>query len=203
MLSLADLNDLYKVLYVLYRAHQINRSITIRDLLRALPYMHGVGHLRPALSYLRKNGYIEGPDLNLWISGKGLQTIVTFFRKLITYLKTHRNDELTTWINSLDLNRNNIDALIRDANTYIQTQTPVTNAFNDFIDEVGSIENVTNIEIHEVNFGVLIDKIFLNIHDINMLFEQRFSHKLFCQDRANITVWSLPRTIILSLSKLL
>lgn len=117
--------------------------------------MNELGRLIPALSYLRKIGYVEGPDLNLGLTGKGLETTVSFFRKFHTYPKANRNDDLSTWIDSLDINRNNISALIRDAYMYIQTKTPVTNAFNDFIDQVVAIENVTSFEVHEVNLGAL------------------------------------------------
>lgn len=84
-------------------------------------------------------------------------------------------------VDSLDINRNNISALIRDAYMYIQTKTPVTNAFNDFIDQVVAIENVTSFEVHEVNLGALIDEIFLGIYNVNLLFEHKFKCKLFCE----------------------
>ena len=179
---MADLIDEYRILYSLYLAEL--RGITISDLRHNFEFMDKVGRLDPALSYLRKNNYIEGPDNNLQITGKGLQTITSFFRKFYTYLKAHRNEDLSTWINSLDLNKNNIRALMRDAYNYIETKTPVNNAFKNYIDEVVSIENVMSFEIHEVNLGELIDEIFMNIYDVNMMFEQRFKNKLFCQSPA-------------------
>lgn len=133
--------------------------------------MDQLGHLRPALAEL-KNAYVTGSDLNLEITGKGITTIETFFRKFLTYLKAHRNNDLSTWIDSLDLNRNNIGALARDAYVYIETKRPVESTFNDFMAAVESIENVISFEIHEVNLGDLIDEIFMNKFLIKHLFHE-------------------------------
>jgi hypothetical protein len=62
---LADLNDLYRILYFVYKANYEGDRITVLDLQGnddKLSTMHIVGKLHPSLFYLRKANYVEGPD---------------------------------------------------------------------------------------------------------------------------------------------
>jgi len=88
-------------MYFLYEAYQAHRRITFQVLKTKLESMNDAGYLLPALSYLRLNGYVDGSYERLGLTGKGLRTTELLFRKFFIYLKRHRDDELSTWINSL------------------------------------------------------------------------------------------------------
>jgi hypothetical protein len=144
-----------------------------------------VGKLNSELSYLIKTGYVEGSDDDLQLTGKGLITTISIFRKFLIFIK---NDEeysvtLSTWINFLELRQGNSWEFTRDAFFYIEgtgREPLMANAFNDYLRHLESIENVLSFEIQEYDIGTLIDDIFLNIHDVNRLFGHKFSSRLFC-----------------------
>jgi hypothetical protein len=98
---LADLVNLYKILYFLYEAHHEGRTITFIDLQNEdeLHWMDEVGNLIPSLTYLQRTGYV---DDDLRLTGDGLRTTQELFRKFIDYMKKENSDELSTWISTLE-----------------------------------------------------------------------------------------------------
>jgi hypothetical protein len=141
--------------------------------------MHMVGKLMPELTYLIKTSYVEGSDDDLQLTGKGLNTTISIFRKFLTFIK---NDEgysvtLSTWINHLELRQGDSWEFVRDAFFYIKgsgREPLMENAFNDYLRH-----KVKSIEIEEYDLGTLIDGIFIKMDEVNRLFQQRFKCKLF------------------------
>jgi hypothetical protein len=147
--------------------------------------MHAVGYLVPTLTYLVRTNYVVGSNSALYLTGDGIRVTEVLYRKFLIYLKRNRTDELSTWINSLELHRNSSWELIRDIYFYVEKkQQPLRNAFYNYLYELDSLENVISFEIHEVDLSTLIDEIFMNIYNVNILFEKRFKVKLFCQSPA-------------------
>jgi hypothetical protein len=142
--------------------------------------MHMAGNLSPELTYLQKTGYVEGSDEDLQLTGEGMKTTLWIFRKILTFIKREYPVMLSSWINNLELHKSNTWELIRDSFFYIRREPLMTEAFKDYLRDLESIENVLSIEIEEYDIGTLIDDIFLNMYDVNKLFEHKFSHKLFC-----------------------
>jgi hypothetical protein len=145
-----------------------------------LPFMHSVGHLIPALTYLIRTNYVHCSDERLWLTGKGLRTTESLFEKFLIYIKRHYPDELSHWINTLDRHRNSIWELIRDIYFFVEREPLMQNAFSEYLNEIGNIENVIEFEMKEQNLSMIVDDIFLNMDDVDRLFQHKFKCKLFC-----------------------
>lgn len=185
---MADLTDQYRILYVLYeRSCHKDKRTSILDLqtTNELQYMHMVRKLNPELTYLIKTGYVEGSYDDLQLTGKGLETTISIFRKFLTFIKKDEeySATLSTWIDHLECRQGDSWEFIRDAFFYIKGRGRLPlmeNAFNDYLRHVKSIENILSFEIEEYYIGSLIDDIFRNIDDVNRLFKHKFSRRLFC-----------------------
>jgi hypothetical protein len=105
---LPDLTDQYRILYVLYESYYKDKRTSIWDLQTSneLKYMHMVAKLIPELTYLRKTGYVEGTDDDLQLTGEGLKTTISIFRKFLTFIKKEYPETLSTWIKNLELRQN-------------------------------------------------------------------------------------------------
>jgi hypothetical protein len=181
--SLADLNDLYRILYFVYKANYEGQPISVLDLQSKdkLFFMHKVKKLAPSLFQLRKAGYVEGPDDNLQLTGEGLQTIESIFYKFLNYLrKYHSEDDLSYWIRTLEPYSNTIWALIENTYFHVQKDTPLRSAFSRYLNEIGSIRNAIPFQVKEEDLGMLVDNIFINLDQVNKLFQFKFKCKLFC-----------------------
>ncbi|MGH9983054.1 MAG: hypothetical protein ACRD8W_03760 [Nitrososphaeraceae archaeon] len=182
---MADLVNLFRVLYFLYEAYHFGKTISLTEVELKLSSMHAVGYLLPTLTYLVRTYYVVESNHALYLTGDGIRVTEVLYRKFLAYLSKERTDELSTWINSFELHRNSSWELIRDIYFYVEIQQqPLRDVFFRYLDELGSLENVIGFEIQEVDLGSLIDDIFMSIYDVNMLFEHRFRHKLFCQSAA-------------------
>ena len=177
--SLADLVNLYKVLYFLYKAHYEGSTVTFLNLQSEdeLHWMNEARNLKPSISYLQRTDYV---DDGLQLTGKGLKTTEELFRKFIVYMKRENSDELSTWIDTLERHKNNIWWLIHDTCFFIRNQTEVGKVFDRYLEDIGSIENIIDFEIEEHNLGSLIEDIFINLDELNRLFQHKFKCKLFC-----------------------
>ncbi|MGC1930335.1 MAG: hypothetical protein WA667_15280 [Candidatus Nitrosopolaris sp.] len=80
------------------------------------------GKLKPELTYLKKTGYVEGSDDDLQLTGKGLETTISIFRKFIPFIKKDEeySETLSTWINHLELRQGDSWEFIRGAFFYIK-----------------------------------------------------------------------------------
>jgi hypothetical protein len=146
--------------------------------------MHMAGKLNSQLTYLEKTGYVEGSDDDLQLTGEGFKITISIFRKFLTYIKKNYSSTLSDWINHLELRQGDSWEFIQNAFFYIKGAGRVPlmeNAFNDYLRHVKSIENVLSFEIQEYDIGTLIDDIFLDMHDVNRLFEHKFNRRLFCR----------------------
>lgn len=179
---MADLSNQYRILFVIYESFHKDNQISISDLqiTQELKFMHLAGNLNRELNYLRKTGYVEGPDNDLELTGVGLKTTLSIFQKFLRYIKRKYPVELSSWINNLEFNRSNSWELIRDSFFYIRREPLMREAFKEYLRDLESMENVLNFEIEEFDIETLIDDIFLNIYEVNNLFEHKFKHKLFC-----------------------
>jgi hypothetical protein len=186
---MSDLYDQCRILYHIYKANHdgggISASALIAD--EDLKFMHGVGNLIPALYRLKRTGYVEEDDEgneDLQLSRDGLIATETLFRKFLPYMKESNPDKLDTWINTLERHKNSIWELIRDSYHFIvlKREPLVEKAFYGYLNELGSLENVTAFEVEgsEPDIGTLIDDMFQHLGDINRLFEHKLGRKLFC-----------------------
>jgi hypothetical protein len=141
--------------------------------------MDDVGTLGPMLTYLLRTGYIEGDNYRIQLTGKGMNTTIWLFRKFLIFIRRYYPDKLSSWINILDLRKGNNRELIRDSYFYIKREPPLREAFKHYLDEIDTIENVETFEVDVYDLNMLIEDIFLNLADINRLFEHRFKCKLF------------------------
>jgi hypothetical protein len=120
--------------------------------------------------------------LGLELTREGLIAIETLFRKFLKYMKKSNSDELGTWINHLELNKNNSLVLIRDSYHFITIESRVGKAFHAYLNDLESLENLTSFKVEEPepDKGELVDDLFQHIGDINKLFEHKLARKLFC-----------------------
>jgi hypothetical protein len=132
---LPDLTDQYRILYVLYESYYKDKRTSIWDLQTSneLKYMHMVAKLIPELTYLRKTGYVEGTDDDLQLTGEGLKTTISIFRKFLTFIKKEYPETLSTWIKNLELRQNDSCEFIQNAFFYVEgrgREPLMANAFN-------------------------------------------------------------------------
>lgn len=145
-----------------------------------LSSMHAVGNLIPSLIYLLRIRYVTRTRSSLYLTGEGIRATETLYKKFLAYLNKDKNEEVYTWINSLNRHKNSSWELIRDAYFYIETQPPIEKLFKNYLEEVGDIENVINLDVYEHDLGSIIDDIFINMSIVNKLFQHKFSYRLFC-----------------------
>lgn len=62
----------------------------------------------------------------------------------------------------------------------ILNEPEVRDAFREYLDDLGRIDDVDSFEVIKHDMRTLIDDIFLNLVEINRLFENKFRSKLFC-----------------------
>lgn len=145
---MADLFNLYRLLYHTYNANYEGKKISVADLQTddELKFMHMNKELGPSLLYLTKNYYVEGPEEDLQLTGKGLQTTVTLFRKFLVYMKLYDAEDLSYWTNNLELYRNQIQKLMSNIYFYVEVkrEPAVVLAFKEYLKDVERIENVIN-----------------------------------------------------------
>jgi hypothetical protein len=178
---LADLKDLYRILYILYEAYHEDRTIALQDLqMNILPFMHKVGNLVPSLKYLQKTGYVEGSNDDLQLTGAGLKATISIFQKFLDYIKRDYPDKLSQWIGVLGYYKENNWELIRNSFFHIQKEPLLHAAFGTYLSKLGSLDNLNDFGAYLDDIGYLIEDIFINIHEINSLFEMRFKCRLFC-----------------------
>lgn len=124
------------------------KKISVADLQTDddLKFMHMNKELGPSLLYLTKNYCVEGPEEDLQLTGKGLQTTVTLFRKFLVYMKLYDAEDLSYWTNNLELYRNQIQKLMSNIYFYVEVkrEPAVVLAFKEYLKDVESIENVIN-----------------------------------------------------------
>jgi hypothetical protein len=142
-------------------------------------FMDEVGKLGPMLTYLLKTGYIEGDNYHIRLTGKGMNTTIWLFRKFLIFIKRYYPDKLSSWINILDLKKSNNRELVRDSYFYVKEESPLKEAFEHYLNEIDTIENVETFEVDVYDLNRLIEDVYLNLDDINRLFEDRFKCKLF------------------------
>lgn len=135
-------------MYHTYNANYEGKKISVADLQTddELKFMHMNKELGPSLLYLTKNYYVEGPEEDLQLTGKGLQTTVTLFRKFLVYMKLYDAEDLSYWTNNLELYRNQIQKLMSNIYFYVEVkrEPAVVLAFKEYLKDVESIENVIN-----------------------------------------------------------
>lgn len=178
---MADLRDLYRILYYLYESDHESRTITLQDLqTNILPFMHQAGNLVPSLKYLQKTGYVDGPNHDLQLTGAGLKATISIFQKFLDYIKRDYPDKLSHWIAVLGYYKENSWELIRNSFFHIEKEPLLHAAFGNYLSELGSLDNLNDFGAYMDDLGYLIEDIFINIHEINNLFEVRFKCRLFC-----------------------
>jgi hypothetical protein len=139
---MSDLYDQSRILYHLYFLSLTGTKTALWMLVAYgdFNYMHGVGTLLPALYRLRKTGYVKGDDMNLELTGEGIKAIELLFFKFLKYMEKSKPNELRTWINTLKLDRHSSQKLIRNSYHYIINVPDVREAFNNYLNELGSLE---------------------------------------------------------------
>lgn len=189
---MADLSDLYRILYFLYEGYPENRRVTLEDLQTnsELRFMDQVGNLAPSIKYLKKTGYVEGPDDDLQLTGEGLRATISMFQKFLKYIKRDYPYKLSNWINIFDFHKDNNWDFIRNAFFYIHNEPLVRAAFGNYLTELGYLENLGEFEILTHDIGSFIENIFFNLDEINNLFKYRFKCNLFCPPVAAQSVMS-------------
>ena len=84
---MADLTNQYRIPYVLYESfHKVNVPLSGKKT-NELKYMYMVEKLKPELTYLIKRGYVEGSNDDLQLTGNGLETTISIFRKFLPFIK--------------------------------------------------------------------------------------------------------------------
>ena len=186
---MSDLYDQCRILYHLYRLNLTGSKAALWLMVNDndLKFMHKAGTLGPALNRLIRTGYIKDDDqawlgFGLELTGKGLVAIEMLFSKFLKYMKKTNSGELGTWISTLELSENNSLNLIRDSLHFIEYEPPVGKAFDNYLNDLGTLENLRHLEVEQPQQvrGELIDDIFQHISDINKLFEHKLGRKLFC-----------------------
>jgi hypothetical protein len=181
---MSDLRNQYRILYLLYEALNENRFMTDSVLRTKLHSMDAIGKLTPELVYLAKNDYIDNQYGNLQLTAKGLRTTRLLFRKFIKFIRKYHAEDLSYWIKSFDYHKRDDWDLISQIYFNIERQPELKKAFIKYLDDLENIEQVDSFEIDIYNLNELIDSIFLNMDDINNLFENKFGCKLFCPSLA-------------------
>jgi hypothetical protein len=179
---MTDLRRQAKILYYLYESFNKNEVPTHTSLKRMddLVYIPDE-EFKAELVYLIKSGYVERmspQQLNL--SDKGVRAIELLFKKFIIYVKKAYAKELSYWIKIFDYSKSETSKLISQVYFRIQHQPEIRNAFGEYLDSLGRLENVETYEVKFGDMGTLIDDIFFKIVEVNRLFEYRFKCKLFC-----------------------
>jgi hypothetical protein len=178
--QMPDLRNQYRILYLLYEALNENKLITNSVLRTKLHSMDAIGKLNPELVHLEKNDYIDKQNGNLQLTAKGLKTTILLFRKFIKFIRKFHAEDLSYWIKSFDYHKWDDWDLISNIYFNIERQPELKKAFTNYLDDLESIEQVDSFEINIYNPNELIDIIFLNMDEINNLFENKFGCKLFC-----------------------
>ena len=172
--SMGDLFDQARILAIMFEStYESNPMMPMSyPLLRSERYlksMDAVGRLGPMLRYLHETGYVEGDNYHIWLTGKGMSTTISIFRKFLDFIKRYYPERLSQWINTLARIKGTKRELIRDSYFFIKNERPMEEAFQHYLDEIDVIENVETFEVD----------VYLNLDDINRLFENRFRCKLF------------------------
>lgn len=101
-----DLLNQYRVLYLLYEGLNKNKTISL-SLLKTkeyLPFMVPLENF-PELVYLEKNDYIAKENGNLELTGEGIRTTISLFRKFINFIKKYHPEDLSYWIKIFDFHK--------------------------------------------------------------------------------------------------
>lgn len=126
---MTDLYDQCRILYHLYMLSLTGGKsglwLMAQD--KELKYMYKAGTLGPALYRLIKAGYVK--DDNKALFGMGLE-LTREGLIAIEYMKKSSPGELRTWINNLELNRNDSLVLIRDSYHFYTNVSEVEKAFH-------------------------------------------------------------------------
>jgi hypothetical protein len=161
------------------------RWLMVKD--EDLKFMDKAGTLAPALNRLIRTGYVKDDEkawlgFGLGLTGKGVIAIEMLFRNFLIYMRKSNFDELGTWINTLELSKNNSLKLTRDSLHFIEYEPPVGKAFDNYLNDLGTLENLRHLEVEQPqqDRGELIDDIFQHIGEINTLFEHKLGRRLFC-----------------------
>ena len=136
--------------------------------------------LRAELQYLIRNNYISTVNSNLELSGKGLRITELMFKKFIIFIKRKYAEKLSHWIKEFDYWKGQDSKQICTVYFRIQKEPLVKNAFNDYLDNLETIEQVDSFEIDVADLTGLIDDIFSNMDQLNRLFHSKFKCDLFC-----------------------
>jgi hypothetical protein len=141
--------------------------------------MDAVGRLGPMLNYLVKTDYLKVDSAYIQMTGKGLKITISLFQKFLIFIKRFYPDELSHWIKILDYHYGNNRDFIRESYHYIKYEPPMREAFNHYLNDIGTIENVDTFEVDVYDLIILIEDIYLNMDRVNKLFEYKFRCKLF------------------------
>jgi hypothetical protein len=154
-------------------------SYNILRMEKYFKFMDDATRLVPMLEYLLNAEYLGNEHTHLYLTGKGMRTTHKLFREFLEYIKKYHSNELSGLIKTLNLRKGNMRELIRDSYFYGTKEPPMEDAFNHYLDEIVTIENVDTYEIDVYNLCTLIEDIFLNLYAINKLFENKFKYELF------------------------
>ena len=132
------------------------------------------------LDYLKGCGFITRSYSIIKLTSRGVKITEIFFKKFIEYIKNNYTKELEDYINIFDLYRKQSSTLISQIYFHLQKNSDLKKAFEEYLTHIDVLDNIESYENNKFSLDRLIDEIFNNMHQVNILFENQFRHKIFC-----------------------
>ncbi len=183
---MTDIHRQYKVLYQLYNSLEKGEMLTYNTLKQKDDLLYTPPQKFSAeLTYLVASNYIEKQSQGLVLTAKGIRTIESLSKKFIEYMKEKYASELSVWISQFDYYKNQTSELVTQVYFRIQNEPGVGDAFRQYLEDLGRIDDIDAFEVRRHDIRTLIDDIFRNMDEVNRLFENKFKCKLFCPPLAS------------------
>jgi hypothetical protein len=176
---MVNLSNQYRILYFLYVNFHEDRTINLDDLKNKddLVWMSTM-IFQSELNYLIGLGYVDNNSTSLQLTAKGVNIIEILVKKFVTYAKSFHTEELDHWIKIFNFYKDNNFELVKQVHFFVRMERMVEKAFKKYLSDIDDIHNIQDFEISN-NKLEIIDEIFLNLNEVNILVENRFKFKLF------------------------
>jgi hypothetical protein len=184
---MVELSNQYRILYYLYDNYHKKNGLSFNTLknnddLRFMPFETFWAEVK----YLEDSQYINTSEDGAQLTAKGVKTTELLFTKFIEYGNEYYKNELNKWNGIFNYSKTQgKKILVSQVYFRIINEPELDKIFKKYLEAIVYLDNIESINVKNQSFDTLIINIFLNLEEVNILFENKFGYKIFCPSYAS------------------
>ena len=183
---MVELSNQYRILYYLYDNYHKNglsfNTLKNNGDLRFMPFETFWAEVK----YLEDSQYINTNEDSAQLTAKGVKTTESLFTKFIEYGNEYYKNELNKWNGIFNYSKTQgKKILVSQVYFRIINEPELDKIFKKYLEAIVYLDNIESINLKNQSFDTLIINIFLNLEEVNILFENKFGYKIFCPSYAS------------------